>query len=108
METTNTFVWRSWKLGFAITLALTTALVAPAVAIAQTTIDDLQRQNSVTISGEVVRVQGDGFILNDGISQILVELFLSFHQLFTNQCLFKNSDCSHAHHYVNPCSNQTS
>jgi uncharacterized protein YdeI (BOF family) len=61
------------KLGFATTLALTTALVVPAVAIAQTTIGDLQQQNSVTISGEVVRVRGDEFLLNDGTGQILVE-----------------------------------
>ncbi|MBD2463647.1 NirD/YgiW/YdeI family stress tolerance protein [Oscillatoria sp. FACHB-1407] len=61
------------KLGFATTLALASALIVPATAIAQTTIGDLQRQNSVTISGEVVRVQGDDFILNDGTGQILVE-----------------------------------
>jgi uncharacterized protein YdeI (BOF family) len=60
------------KLGFAAALALaSTSMVS--VAIAQTTIGDLQRQNSVTIAGEVIRVQGDDFILNDGTGQILVE-----------------------------------
>jgi uncharacterized protein YdeI (BOF family) len=61
------------KLGFATTLTFAATLAIPTIAIAQTTIADLQRQNSVTISGEVVRVQRDDFILNDGTAQILVE-----------------------------------
>jgi uncharacterized protein YdeI (BOF family) len=69
------------KLGFTTTLALAAALVFPVVALAsplrekmaQATIGDLQRTNSTTISGEVVRVQGDDFILSDGTGQILVE-----------------------------------
>lgn len=69
------------KLGFATTLALTTALSIPFVALAlplrerivQATIGDLQQGNSMTISGEVVRMQGDDFILSDGTGQILVE-----------------------------------
>lgn len=64
------------------TLVFASVLTVPIVAIgyatapwaiAQTKIADLQRANSVTISGEVVRVQGDDFILNDGTGQILVE-----------------------------------
>lgn len=42
-------------------------------AIAQNTIGNLQRANSATISGEVIRVQRDDFILSDGTGQILVE-----------------------------------
>ena len=85
------------KLGFVTTLAVTAALTVPTVVIAQTTIENLQRrnqpspspnrmntiaqttigslqqQNSTTISGDVVRVQGEDFILGDGTGQILVE-----------------------------------
>ncbi|HEY9623225.1 MAG TPA: NirD/YgiW/YdeI family stress tolerance protein [Crinalium sp.] len=61
------------KLGFAPVLAIAAAFATPVIAIAQTSIADLQRANSVTISGDVVRVQGDDFILNDGTGQILVE-----------------------------------
>lgn len=85
------------KLGFATTLAVAAALTIPTIVIAQTAIDnlqredlssqvldrvdviaqttigDLQRQNSMTISGDVVRVQGEDFILGDGTGQILVE-----------------------------------
>lgn len=85
------------KLGFVTTLAVTAALTVPTVVIAQTTIENLQRgnqssqspnpmntiaqttigslqqQNSMTISGGVVRVQGEDFILGDGTGQILVE-----------------------------------
>lgn len=62
------------KLRFATALAFAAALTVPAMAIAQTTISDLQRDNSTTISGEVVRVQGDDFILSDATGQILVEV----------------------------------
>ncbi|MGG6297284.1 NirD/YgiW/YdeI family stress tolerance protein [Leptolyngbya sp. AN02str] len=61
------------KLGFAITLAFAAAGATTAAAIAQTTIGDLQQANTVALSGEVVRVQGDDFILSDGTGQILVE-----------------------------------
>lgn len=54
-------------------LVFTSVLTVPLVALAQTTIADLQQANSVTLSGEVVRVQGDDFILSDGTGQILVE-----------------------------------
>lgn len=61
------------RLGLVSTLAFTAAFTLPVVAVAQTSIGELQQQNSVTISGEVVRVQGDDFILSDGTGQILVE-----------------------------------
>jgi len=54
-------------------LTFLTTLTVPAIATAQTTIGDLQRANSVTLSGEVVRVQGDDFVLSDGTGQIWVE-----------------------------------
>lgn len=61
------------KLGFATTLAFAAAFSTTVAAIAQTTIGDLQQANTVTLSGEVVRVQRDDFILSDGTGQILVE-----------------------------------
>lgn len=54
-------------------VALTAAVSLPTVAIAQTTIRDLQRVNSITISGEIVRIFDEDFILDDGTGQILVE-----------------------------------
>jgi uncharacterized protein YdeI (BOF family) len=60
-------------LSFATLLAFLTTLAAPAIATAQTTIGELQQANSVTLSGEVLRVQGDDFILSDGTGQIWVE-----------------------------------
>jgi uncharacterized protein YdeI (BOF family) len=61
------------KLAFVPALAVVSALSIPALAIAQTSIGDLRQTNSVTLSGEIVRVQGDDFILSDGTGQILVE-----------------------------------
>ncbi len=54
-------------------LTITSALAMSTAALAQTTIDALQQANGVTLSGEIVRIQGDEFILNDGTGQILVE-----------------------------------
>lgn len=61
------------KVSFATTLAFLATLAVPAIATAQTTIGDLQQANSITLSGEVLRVQGDDFILSDGTGQIWVE-----------------------------------
>jgi uncharacterized protein YdeI (BOF family) len=68
------------KLRLLTPLALTAALTIPLIAAAplrtkaeQTSIGALQQQNSITLSGEIVRVQGDDFILSDGTGQILVE-----------------------------------
>ena len=69
------------KLKFLSALAVLTTLTVPTIAmasptafkVAQTTIRDLQRANTVSVSGEVVRLQGDDFILSDGTGQMLVE-----------------------------------
>ncbi|MBD1911345.1 MULTISPECIES: NirD/YgiW/YdeI family stress tolerance protein [unclassified Leptolyngbya] len=61
------------NLGFATTLAFLATLVVPTITTAQSTIGELQQTNSVTLSGEVLRVQGDDFILSDGTGQIWVE-----------------------------------
>lgn len=53
--------------------ALATILSLPSVAAAQTSIQELQSTNSTSISGEVVRIYGEDFILDDGTGQILVE-----------------------------------
>lgn len=42
-------------------------------ANAQTSIRDLQRANTVTISGQIVQIFSEDFILDDGTGQILVE-----------------------------------
>lgn len=60
---------RLLKAGF----ALATILAIPSVVIAQTTVRDLQNANSTSISGEIVRIYGEDFILDDGTGQILVE-----------------------------------
>jgi uncharacterized protein YdeI (BOF family) len=74
------------KLGFAAMLVLAaTALSVVATPIQRSiaqnnspasipsNIRDLQRVNSVTISGEVVQVRGDEFILRDATGEMLVE-----------------------------------
>lgn len=57
-------------------VALSTSLMltkgAPQ-AIAQATIRDLQTTRSTTVSGKIVHLYGDEFILDDGTGQILVE-----------------------------------
>lgn len=54
-------------------VALATVLAIPSVVIAQTTVRDLQSTNSTSIAGEIVRIYGEDFILDDGTGQILVE-----------------------------------
>jgi uncharacterized protein YdeI (BOF family) len=61
------------KATLAATLAFTAVLGLHGMAIAQTSISDLQQANTVTLSGEVLRLQGDDFVLSDGTGQILVE-----------------------------------
>ncbi|GAB4378276.1 MAG: hypothetical protein Kow00121_29720 [Elainellaceae cyanobacterium] len=60
---------RLLKAGF----VFTAMLAIPAVAIAQTTIRDLQSANSTSLSGEIVQIFSEDFILDDGTGQILVE-----------------------------------
>jgi uncharacterized protein YdeI (BOF family) len=54
-------------------LTIATLLSVPAIALAQTSIQDIQATNSITLSGEIIRISGDDFILDDGTGQILVE-----------------------------------
>lgn len=56
-----------------VSIALTAAIAAPSIALAQTSIRDIQEANGTTFSGEIVRISGDDFILDDGTGQILVE-----------------------------------
>lgn len=58
---------------FGVGFALATILSIPAVVMAQTTVRELQSANSTSISGEIVRIYGEDFILEDGTGQILVE-----------------------------------
>lgn len=56
------------------TSAVLAAIVAiPSIAIAQTSIRDLISTNSTTISGQIVRISGEDFVLDDGTGQLLVE-----------------------------------
>jgi uncharacterized protein YdeI (BOF family) len=48
-------------------------LTIPGIAIAQTTIRQTQDANSTVVSGEIIRISGDDFILDDGTGQLLVE-----------------------------------
>jgi hypothetical protein len=60
-----------WSL--AVTATIST-LAVPLITRAQVSIEDLQRSDAgVTISGEVVSVVGNDFILDDGIGQIIVD-----------------------------------
>ncbi|WP_217650669.1 NirD/YgiW/YdeI family stress tolerance protein [Spirulina major] len=57
-------------------IALSSALVfseGNPTAIAQSTIRDLQTTRSTTVSGKIVHLYGDEFILDDGTGQIMVE-----------------------------------
>lgn len=60
-------------------LVLAAGMTVPFTAMAQTsetptgTIEELRSVNSTTIAGEIVRISGDDFILDDGTGQILVE-----------------------------------
>lgn len=55
--------------GFAV-LAVA-AMTAPVVA--QSTVQELRTANTITLSGEIVRVMGDNFVLDDGTGQIMVD-----------------------------------
>jgi hypothetical protein len=77
-QSTHYFVMNSDSfkaLGLSV-VALSTSLMltkgAPQ-AIAQATIRDLQTTRSTTVSGKIVHLYGDEFILDDGTGQILVE-----------------------------------
>ncbi|QYO63416.1 NirD/YgiW/YdeI family stress tolerance protein [Leptolyngbya sp. 7M] len=54
-------------------LAVPSLLTAQPRMTAQTTIQNLQRANSTSISGRIVRIYDEDFILDDGTGQILVE-----------------------------------
>lgn len=59
-------------IGAGITVATLTVVAAP--SLSQSTIQDLRSANTVTLSGEVVRLMDDDdFLLDDGTGQIEVE-----------------------------------
>jgi uncharacterized protein YdeI (BOF family) len=53
--------------------ALLAIVMSSTIAEAQVTIQDLQRTNNTTISGRIIRIFNEDFILDDGTGQILVE-----------------------------------
>lgn len=53
--------------------ALATILTIPSIVTAQATIRELQNTNSKSISGQIVQIFDEDFILDDGTGQILVE-----------------------------------
>lgn len=61
------------RLEVASVLALVAVTAVPALALTQTTVREMREGSSVTLSGQVVRVQGEDFVLDDGTGQILVE-----------------------------------
>jgi hypothetical protein len=55
-------------------LAAGATLIIPDLAKAQTSIEELQqRSNGTTVSGEIVSVVGNDFVLNDGTGEIIVD-----------------------------------
>lgn len=57
-----------------ILAATVSAITVSALVEAQTNIEDLQqRPSGTTISGEVVSVAGNNFVLNDGTGQLIVD-----------------------------------
>ena len=62
-------------IGVSIVLAavITGSTVGSTVAHAQTSIREMQDTNSTTLSGTIVRISGDDFILDDGTGQIWIE-----------------------------------
>jgi uncharacterized protein YdeI (BOF family) len=55
-------------------LAAGATLIIPDLAQAQTSIEELQqRSNGTTVSGEIVSVVGNDFVLNDGTGEIIVD-----------------------------------
>lgn len=61
------------KFGVTAALAVVTTTLASSGTVAQTTIAQLQQQNRVTVSGDVVKVWGDEFILRDKTGELFVE-----------------------------------
>ncbi|MGF1589358.1 MAG: NirD/YgiW/YdeI family stress tolerance protein [Pleurocapsa sp.] len=56
------------------TLAAGVTFILPESAIAQTSIEELQQRSSgTTVSGEVISVVGNDFVLDDGTGQIIVD-----------------------------------
>ena len=54
-------------------VGLSAIITGPTLVHAQTSIRDIQDANSTTLSGTIVRIAGDDFILDDGTGQIWVE-----------------------------------
>lgn len=55
-------------------LASGATLIIPDLVRAQTSIEELQqRSNGTTVSGEIVSVVGNDFVLDDGTGQIIVD-----------------------------------
>jgi uncharacterized protein YdeI (BOF family) len=61
------------QLFWSLSIAIVTVLPGPTLVQAQTRIGDLQRSNSVTITGQVVSAVGNDFVLDDGSGQIIVD-----------------------------------
>ncbi|MBF2089341.1 MAG: DNA-binding protein [Synechococcales cyanobacterium K44_A2020_017] len=61
------------KLLLGIGSAALMTLASASVSFAQETIRDLRSTNTLTLSGEVMRIMGDDFVLDDGTGQILVD-----------------------------------
>lgn len=60
-----------WSLALTATIS---TLAIPVIARAQVSIEELQRSGAgVTVSGEVVSVVGNDFVLDDGTGQIIVD-----------------------------------
>lgn len=57
-----------------IALAAGATLIIPDVVRAQTSIEELQqRSNGTTVSGEIISVVGNDFVLDDGTGEIIVD-----------------------------------
>ncbi len=54
-------------------LALTAILGVGSIAIAQSKIRDLHNANSTTVTGKIVQLGDDEFIIDDGTGQLLVD-----------------------------------
>ena len=63
------------QLFFALTILTTgTTLIFSGLAQGQTSIEELQqRSNTTTVSGEIMSVVGNDFVLDDGTGQIIVD-----------------------------------
>jgi hypothetical protein len=57
-----------------IALAAGATLIIPDVVRAQTSIEELQqRSNGTTVSGEIISVVGNDFVLDDGTGEIILD-----------------------------------